>query len=62
MAIEGCRRTGRHSGFCGQAPSDRPEIARFLVEQGIDAISVTPDVVIDTTIAIAKLEATLAER
>ena len=38
LAIEGCRRTGRHSGFCGQAPSDKPEIARFLVEQGIDEV------------------------
>lgn len=57
LAIEGCRRTGRHSGFCGQAPSDRPEIARFLVEAGIDAISLNPDVVVATTLAIAAIEA-----
>lgn len=56
LAIEGCRRTGRHSGFCGQAPSDKPEIARFLVEHGIDAISLNPDAVIETTLNIVALE------
>ena len=60
LAIEGCRRTGRHSGFCGQAPSDKPEIARFLVEQGIDAISLNPDAVISTTLSILALEAEMA--
>ncbi len=60
MAIEGCARTGSHSGFCGQAPSDNPEIAKFLVEQGIDAISLNPDAVIATTLAIAAIEAELA--
>jgi pyruvate,water dikinase len=60
LAIDGCKRTRRHSGFCGQAPSDKPEIARFLVEQGIDAISLNPDAVIETTLNILELEATLA--
>ena len=60
LAIDGCKRTGSHSGFCGQAPSDRPEIARFLVEHGIDAISLTPDVVISTTMTILELEAEAA--
>lgn len=59
LAIEGCARTGTHSGFCGQAPSDNPEIARFLVEHGIEAISLTPDSVIATTIAVAEIEAGL---
>jgi len=59
LAIEGCDRVGAHSGFCGQAPSDRPEIARFLVEHGIDAMSLNPDAVIATTIAVAELEAEL---
>jgi pyruvate,water dikinase len=57
LAIEGCARTHTHSGFCGQAPSDRPEIARFLVEHGIESMSLNPDAVIATTVAIAKLEA-----
>jgi pyruvate, water dikinase len=60
LAIEGCRRTGRHSGFCGQAPSDKPEVARFLVEHGIDAISLNPDAVIETTLNILELEAELS--
>jgi pyruvate,water dikinase len=41
--IAAAHRKGAHVGLCGQAPSDRPEFARFLVEEGIDAISVTPD-------------------
>ena len=61
MAIEGCQRTGSHSGFCGQAPSDRADIAQFLVEHGIDAISLTPDAVIPTTLRILEIEKTLAE-
>lgn len=48
QAVEGARRHGRHSGICGQAPSDYPEIAEFLVDCGIDSISVTPDVLIRT--------------
>jgi len=59
LAIEGCRRTGRHSGFCGQAPSDKPEIARYLVEQGIDALSLNPDAVIATTMSILEIESEL---
>lgn len=61
LAIEGCRRTGSHSGFCGQAPSDKPEVARFLVEHGIDAISLNPDAVIETTLTVLELEAELSE-
>jgi len=60
MAIEGCKRTNSHSGFCGQAPSDRPEIAHFLVEHGIDSISLNPDAVIQTTLDILELEAALS--
>lgn len=43
-------------GICGQAPSDYPEFARFLVEQGIDSISLNPDVVVKTTLDIVRLE------
>ncbi len=62
LAIEGCRRTGRHSGFCGQAPSDNPAIARFLIEQGIDAVSLDPDAVIATTLDLLAVEAELDAR
>ncbi|MEC9363534.1 MAG: phosphoenolpyruvate synthase [Pseudomonadota bacterium] len=49
LAVEGCRRNGTHSGLCGQAPSDYPEMAAFLVELGIDSISLNPDSVLTTT-------------
>jgi pyruvate,water dikinase len=56
MAVLGCRRNGRHSGICGQAPSDYPEIAEFLVQLGIDSISLNPDSLIATRRRIAALE------
>ncbi len=49
----------RKIGICGQAPSDYPEFAQFLVEQGIDSISLNPDSVLKTRLAIAKTEATI---
>ncbi|MGZ3748896.1 MAG: phosphoenolpyruvate synthase, partial [Pseudobdellovibrionaceae bacterium] len=48
MAIEGAKKFHRPIGICGQAPSDYPEISKFLVEEGINSISVTPDVVMRT--------------
>ncbi len=59
LAIEGCRRNGRHSGICGQAPSDYPEVTKFLVEQGIDSISLSPDSVFASTRRILDIEARL---
>ncbi|HSA80713.1 MAG TPA: phosphoenolpyruvate synthase, partial [Geminicoccaceae bacterium] len=56
LAVEGARRNGRHSGICGQAPSDYPEIAEYLVRLGIDSISLLPDTVLSTTLAIVELE------
>jgi pyruvate,water dikinase len=47
---------GRKIGICGQAPSDYPEFAQFLVEQGIDSISLTPDVIVKTTVSILEME------
>ena len=46
MAVRGAKRNNRHSGLCGQAPSDYPEMAKFLYELGIDSISLNPDSVI----------------
>jgi pyruvate,water dikinase len=51
----------RKIGICGQAPSDYPEFAEFLVEQGIDSISLNPDSVLKTLLAIAKTEAAIAK-
>ncbi|EDX85567.1 phosphoenolpyruvate synthase [Synechococcus sp. PCC 7335] len=56
MAIDGAKRSSRKIGLCGQAPSDYPEFAQFLVEEGIDSISLNPDSVIKTTLAIAEIE------
>ena len=56
LAVEGARRNHRHSGICGQAPSDHIEIARYLVELGIDSISLTPDRVLRTMQAVREIE------
>ena len=48
LAVKGCQRNKRHSGICGQAPSDYPEVAEFLVKLGIDSISLNPDSVLKT--------------
>ena len=54
--ITTARKKGKKIGICGQAPSDYPDVASFLVEQGIDSISLNPDAVLKTTMAILKLE------
>jgi len=59
MAIDGAKRNNRHSGICGQAPSDYPEFAEFLVKKGIDSISLNPDSVLKTKEDIYKLEKSL---
>lgn len=56
LAVEGARRNHRHSGICGQAPSDHPEIARYLVELGIDSLSLTPDRVLRTVQLVREIE------
>ncbi|MFZ1910636.1 MAG: phosphoenolpyruvate synthase [Burkholderiales bacterium] len=56
LAVEGCRRNLRHSGLCGQAPSDYPEMAQFLVEIGIDSMSLNPDAVLKTTMSVLEME------
>ncbi|NEO21216.1 MULTISPECIES: phosphoenolpyruvate synthase [unclassified Moorena] len=56
MVIEKAKKNGRKIGICGQAPSDYPEFACFLVELGIDSISLNPDSVLKTLLDIAKVE------
>ena len=56
LAVEGCRRNGIHSGLCGQAPSDYPDMAEFLVRLGIESMSLNPDTVIKTTRQVLQLE------
>ncbi|MBI2487936.1 MAG: phosphoenolpyruvate synthase [Deltaproteobacteria bacterium] len=56
MAIQGARKNHRHSGLCGQAPSDYPEFAEFLVREGIDSISLNPDSVMKITQRVIEVE------
>jgi hypothetical protein len=49
MAIRACREEGKYIGICGQAPSDFPEITRWLVQQGIESIALNPDSVLKMT-------------
>ncbi|PSB92019.1 phosphoenolpyruvate synthase [Candidatus Pandoraea novymonadis] len=53
-AIQACRKKGKYVGICGQGPSDHPDLAKWLVKEGIDSISLNPDTVIDTWREIAK--------
>jgi pyruvate,water dikinase len=57
MAIAACRKAGKYVGICGQGPSDHPDFADWLVQQGIDSVSLNPDSVVDTWLALAKARA-----
>ncbi len=54
LAIEACQRAGKYVGICGQAPSDYTDMAQWLVEQGIDSLSLNPDSVLDTWFYLAE--------
>lgn len=56
LSVQGALRNDRHSGICGQAPSDYPEIAEFLVREGIDSISVNPDSLMSVTLKVVRTE------
>jgi pyruvate, water dikinase len=51
-AIKACKARGKYVGICGQGPSDHPDLAEWLLEQGIDSISLNPDTVVDTWIRL----------
>ena len=57
--IKVCKQNNTKIGICGQGPSDYPDFAEFLVKEGIDTISLTPDSVIKNIKSIAKIEAKL---
>ena len=59
QAIKTCKKHGVKIGICGQGPSDYPDFAQFLVEEGIDSISITPDALLKTLTAIHKIENTI---
>jgi pyruvate,water dikinase len=54
MAIQSARAKGKYVGICGQGPSDHPDLAQWLMEQGIESVSLNPDTVVDTWLALAK--------
>ncbi len=54
MAIDACKAQGKYVGICGQGPSDHPDLARWLMEQGISSVSLNPDTVLDTWLFLAK--------
>ena len=54
MAIKACRARGKYIGICGQGPSDHPDLAEWLLDQGIESISLNPDTVVDTWLRLAK--------
>jgi pyruvate,water dikinase len=54
MAISACRERGKYVGICGQGPSDHPDLAAWLVEQGIESMSLNPDTVVDTWMHLAR--------
>lgn len=62
QVIAVCRRKGRKIGICGQAPSDYPDFAKFLVEEGINSMSLNPDTILKTTLAIIAKEQALSEK
>ncbi len=53
QAIQACRKTGKYIGICGQGPSDHPDLAKWLMDEGIDSISLNPDTVVETWLYLA---------
>ena len=56
MAIRACKEAGKYIGICGQGPSDHPDLARWLVDQGLDSLSLNPDTVVETWLYLANGE------
>jgi pyruvate, water dikinase len=57
MAIQAAKRKGKYIGICGQGPSDHPDLAQWLMEEGIESVSLNPDTVVDTWLKLAKSKA-----
>ena len=54
MAIEACKKQGKYVGICGQGPSDHEDLAEWLMDQGIDSVSLNPDTVVSTWLDLAE--------
>ena len=55
MAIQACRRQGKYVGICGQGPSDYPDLAEWLMHEGIESMSLNPDTVVETWLHLSKV-------
>ena len=53
LAIQACRKAGKYIGICGQGPSDHPDLARWLLDEGIESMSLNPDTVVETWLFLA---------
>jgi pyruvate,water dikinase len=56
MAISAARAKGKYIGICGQGPSDHPDLADWLMDQGIESVSLNPDTVVDTWLRLARIK------
>jgi pyruvate,water dikinase len=56
MTITACKKQGKYVGICGQGPSDFPDLAKWLLDQGIESMSLNPDSVIETWLSLAGQE------
>ena len=54
LAIDACRKAGKYVGICGQGPSDHPDLAKWLMEEGIESLSLNPDTVVETWLYLAR--------
>ena len=54
LAIAACRKAGKYVGICGQGPSDHPDLARWLLDEGIESMSLNPDTVVETWLFLAQ--------
>jgi pyruvate,water dikinase len=57
MAITAAKKAGKYVGICGQGPSDHPDLAEWLMKEGIESVSLNPDTVVDTWLKLAKSKA-----
>jgi pyruvate,water dikinase len=54
MAIQACKKADKYVGICGQGPSDHPDLAQWLMDEGISTVSLTPDSILDTWVHLAE--------
>ena len=62
MSIKACNKAGKYIGICGQGPSDHPDLAEWLFEQGINSVSLNPDSVVETWERLAQIQQTLSKQ